>query len=759
MSASFEQKDGWAASSDPGTPSGQEIHLAEYWRIIVKRRRLIALCVALTLIIGAVVSLLSRPTYRATATLDIEKDKASPVDVASGPVSYGFDPEFLPTQTRLMRSREVAERVVARLNLAQSPELNPARKGFAQKADPAAASGKDLIATTALRIQDLVEVVPVRGTNLVELSFVASSPKLAADVANSIADAYIDWNLESKYEVVGQASQFLSTQIEQLKGEIDRKEQQLQAYGRSKDIVSADPHANGTFQNLESLNKDYSDSVADRVAKEARYHEVQTARPDTIADTLSNGLVSQLRADQAKLERDYAEKLNLFKPEWPAMLQLKAQIDKSHQHLDSVIEETVSKARDVARSDYLTALRREESLKGVLQGQKSDAMTLNTNAVEYTNLKTEVDTKRSMLDTLLRKNAETQVTSRLRGERLSNVRVVDRALPPTYRFRPSYRQNALTSLFLGLAAGIGLAFMLEYLDRSLRTAEQVERVLRLPALGIIPAVGAESGGYGYGYGYGIRARRSKKTPETAKADKTPIELLPHEQPRSTIAEAYRAFRTSLLLSRAGGIKVIAVTSTLPSEGKTSTALNLAVVLGQLGKRVVLIDADLHKPRLHETLRISNRVGLVSILAENIAPTEAIQKTTVPGVFVVTSGPNSPNPSGLLSSDAMKKFIEFVSMNFDYVVIDTPPVSPIADALLLGNLTDGIVLTVKGGKTPRDQIIRVRDQLLRANVKILGVLINNLVESGPAYGSYYSYYGKETSTPMKPYANEPRAAAR
>jgi succinoglycan biosynthesis transport protein ExoP len=757
MSASIEQRDTWVGHPDPSAPAVQEIHLAEYWNVLVKRRRLIGLCVALVLIVGAVISILSRPTYRATTTLDIEKDKASPVDVASGPVSYGYDPEFLPTQTKLMKSREVAERVVQRLNLAQSPELSPATKGFSRKSPGGA--GSDLIARTALKVQSDIEILPIRGTNLVELSYVASSPKLAADVANSIADAYIDWNLESKYQVVGQASQFLTTQIEQLKSEIDRKEQQLQAYGRSKDIVSVDPKANGTLQNLESLNKDYADAVADRVAKEARYHEVQTARPDTIADTLSNGLVSGLRNDQARLEREYAEKLNLFKPEWPAMQQLKAQIDKSHQHLDSVIQETVSKARDVARSDYLTALRREESLKAVLQGQKGEAMTLNTNAVEYTNLKTEVDTKRNMLDTLLKKNAETEVTSRLRGERLSNIRVVDRALAPTLRFRPSYRQNGLLSLFLGAALGIGMAFLLEYLDRSLRTAEQVERVLRLPALGIIPAVGAEAGGYGYGYGYAMRARLGKKNAEGGKADKIPIELLPHEQPRSTIAEAYRAFRTSLLLSRAGGLKVIAVTSTLPSEGKTSTALNLAVVLGQLGKRVVLIDADLHKPRLHETLRLSNRVGLVSILAENIAPTEAIQKTSIPGVFVVTAGPNSPNPSGLLSSDAMKMFLEFVSMNFDYVIIDTPPVSPVADALLLGNLTDGVVLTVKGGSTPREQIIRVRDKLLRSNVKILGVLINNLFEHVPGYGKYYKYYGKEYGTTAKPYVDEPKAAAR
>jgi len=405
----------------------------------------------------------------------------------------------------------------------------------------------------------------------------------------------------------------------------------------------------------------------------------------------------------------------------------------------------------------MTALRREESLKAVMQGQKSEAMALNTNAVEYNNLKVEVGTKRALLDTLLKRNSETQVASRLRGERLSNVRVVDRALAPHVRFRPSYKMNGMLSLFLGGAIGVGLAFLLEYLDRSLRTPEQVERVLKLPALGVIPAVGSGGRRYGYGYGYGY-ATRVKKTADGAAEERIAIELLPHDQPRSTVSEAYRAFRTALLLSRAGGIKTLAITSSVPAEGKTSTALNLAVVLGQLGKRVLVVDADLHKPRLHEIFRVSNRIGLVSILAENIAPTEAIQKSTIPNVFLVTAGPNSPNPSGLLASEGMKKFLDFVKMNFDFIVIDTPPVSPVADAMILGNEVDGVVLTVRGGRTPREQVTRTRDKLLRSNVKVLGVLINNLEEDTQGYGRYYSYYGKTYGASDKPYADTPRAAA-
>ena len=726
-----------AAPSSPQSfqdpPPEQEVHLSEYWSVIVKRRRLIAICIGVALLLGTLASLISPATYRAVTTLDVEKEKSSPLDISSAPQAYvAYDPEFLPTQTKLMKSREVAQRVVTRLNLVQNQDFNPTRKSwFGAPEKPV-----DAVGQLSAGIQQQVDVAPIRGTNLVELSYVAKSPKLAADIANAVADSYIDWNLESKFEVVSQATQFLTGQIEQLKSEIDQKERQLQAYGRQKDIVSTDPQSNVTTQRLESLNKDYADAVADRVAKEAKYHEVQTARPDSIADTLSNGFVSQLRNDQAKMEREYAEKLNLFKPEWPAMQQMKAQIDKGRQHLQSVVQETVAKARDVARNDYLTAVRREESLKSVMQGQKSEAMVLNTDAVEYNNLKVEVETKRTLLDTLLKRNAETQVTSRLRGERLSNVRVVDRALPPGSRFRPSYKLNGVLALFLGTAFGIAFAFLLEYLDRSLRTPEQVERILKLPSLGVIPSSRSESR-----TPYGTKRSRRRNRVMPGEEDQA-IELLPHNQPRSTIAEAYRAFRTSLLLSRAGGVKTIAVTSTAPGEGKTTTALNLAVVLAQLGKRVLLVAADLHKARMHEVLRISNRVGLVSILAENAAPSDVMVKiTNIPTLFVVASGPHSPNPSALLASATMAKLMQFAATNFDYVIIDTPPVGPVADALVIGSQCDGVVLVVKGGGTPRDQVARTRNKLQRANVSILGVLINNLAEDAYGYGKYYSYYGK------------------
>lgn len=744
--------------ADDAGEAPREVHLAEYWAVVVKRWRMVAVCVAAAIVVAAVKTLLSTPLYKATVVLNVEKDRGNPVDIGGQQLYDSYNPEFLPTQTRLMRSREIARRATVRLNLAEDPDFVPKASGAAKKvAGAAGAEAPDPVMAAAKRVQESVSTTAIRGTNLVELSFVALKPKAAADVANAVAESYIDWTTESRFNMATQATKFLSSQAEQVKGEIEEKERELQAYGRQKDIVSVEPGQNVTLQKLESLNKDYAEALSDRVAKEARYYELQNAKPDAAAESLSGGLVTQLRNDLLKLEREYSEKLNVYKPEWPAMQQLRSQIQKGKEHLATVVEETVTKAREQARADYQTAQRREESLKDVLRGQKAEAMTLNSNAVEYNNLRVEVATKRALLDTLLKRQSETEMMTRLKGTRESSIRIVDRALPPASRFSPSYRKNGMLGLFLGLVGGLGLAFLLEYLDRSIRSPEQVEQALRLPALGVIPAVGdAASKGYGYGrYAYGVR---KKKAAGEEKAAAPAIELLPHLQLRSVVAEAYRSFRTALLLARAGGWKTLVVTSSLPGEGKTSTALNLAVVLGQLGRRVLLVDGDLHKPRIHEVLGVSNRIGLVTVLAEGADLGKAIQATKLPGVSVLTAGPTSPNPSGLLASDGMAKLFEIQKGIFDHVVVDSPPVQAVADALILGNLADGVVLCVKGGATAREVVVRTRDRLSRAGARVLGVLINNLQAPSGGYGGYYPYRGDGTYGYGYGYGDEPNAVA-
>ena len=741
------------ADNPEGSSPRADIHLADYWAIIVKRRRLVVICLVAAVVAGVLGTVLSRPKYSAKAVLDVVRQAASPVPFAAGQGDGAPASEFLPSQIQLMQSREIAERVVRRLNLLSDPDFNPSHYSEF-RVDPKGQVPKPTdaeIVDAALEVQGWVDVTIMRGTSLVEISAAAPSPELAAAIPNAVADSYIDWNIESRFKLIGQSSSFLASQIEQAKAEIEAKEKELLAYGRQKEIVSVDASTNPSLQKLESVNRDLATAVGDRVAREARYDELRSAAPETLAES-SSSLVGSLRIELQRLEREYAEKSNVYKPEWPAMQQLKSQIEEGRQNLRVAITEGASKAVQAARSEYLTALRREQSLRAMTRTEQSAALDQGSSAVAYKNLRVEIDTKRALLDNLLRQQGETEVISRLREDQLTSIRIVDRALPPVEAFEPSLKKNLTVALFLGLVLGVGLAIFLSYLDRSLRTPEEVERLVGLPPLGVIPARGT----FPALSSTGARLFRGKAKTEPEDEENS-IELSPHEEPRSPIAEAYRAFRTALLLSRAGGVKCVVLTSAFPHEGKTTTAVNLAVVLGQLGRRVLLVDADLHKSRLHGIFRIPNRVGLVSILAEGIEPSRAIVKTAIPGVFVVPAGPEAPNPSGLLASDAMRKFLELAATNFDHVIVDSPPVLPVSDTLVFAQQTDGVILCVRAGATSREHVIRARDRILRSGVPIVGVLINALAPEHAAYHRYeYGYgYAGEGKTDVTPEPTGPR----
>ena len=738
----------------PAEPEA-EFHVSQWLEVIRRRRKLLIIVAAVVVAAAVVLYAITPRSYRATTVLEIERRPALAVAMQQTPAydDWVDAQSFYPTQYKLLESRGIAERVVKNLHLENDPAFNPQRGSlFGKSASDAVTADADAAALGAMaaRLLGGETVDPIRNTRLVNVSFTASSPELAARVANGIAEAFIDWGVENRFATAGRASGFLASQIESLKQEIQDKEAQLQAYSRRTDIVALDPSSNVTLQRLEGLNKDYVAAVSERIAKEARYQELLNSPDDAVADTVSGGLVGQLRGDQLKLERDYATKLNTYKPDWPAMQELKAQIDKGRQHLTDVIKETVSKARDSAKAEYQGALRREQALSDEMNRQKADAMKLNSAAVEYNNLKVEVSTRRTLLDELLRKQSETEVTARLQGDRNSNVVVVDRALVPKGPFRPSLRRNLALGLVLGLGLGLGAVFGVEYLDRTLKTADDVDRVLGLPVLAAIPDVSEERGGYGYhrayGYGHSKRAAKPAKrqkadggAPAVAPGGTHAIELVPFAQPRLAVSEAYRSLRTSLLLSSAGRLRSVVVTSAIPGEGKTSTVANLAVVLAQLGKRVLLVDADLRKPRVHEVFGVSNRVGLVNALTGGAEDEAVMLPSRVPNLTVVPAGPTPPNSSELLASDRMLEFVTLAYQKFDYIVFDTPPALPVTDASVLGSLADGVILCVGAGMVVREDARAVVQRFDLANIRVLGVTLNFFRHSGGRYGKRYRTY--------------------
>ena len=374
---------------------------------------------------------------------------------------------------------------------------------------------------------------------------------------------------------------------------------------------------------------------------------------------------------------------------------------------------------------------------GALSQAKRETMSLNVNAATFEDLSKTLASKQSMLEQLQKRQNETEVTARLRGSESSNIHWVDHAELPTGRFNVTLRKNLQSAFPLGVVLGLAAIFFLEYMDRSIKTPEELERVTHFASLGVIPAAASMAkGSYGYG------ATKLRAVPPSGPGG---IDLLPHVDSRSPISEAYRAFRTSLLLASANSPKVMVVTSTFAREGKTTTAINLATVLAQMGKPVLLIDADLRRPRLHKVFRGKMNLGLVNYLAANIPIEDVIQETSVPSLSVILSGPNPPNPSELLASDRMKSLVHEIRSKFAYVIFDSPPVLAVTDAIVLAAHADGTILCVHGGQTPRDLVQRSSERLRQSNIPVLGAILNNLDLQQYGYNykkSYYDYYSDE-----------------
>jgi polysaccharide biosynthesis transport protein len=727
-----------------------EFHLSQWLEVVQRRRWLLVAVAGLVIALAMVHFAITPNAYRATTVVQIERRTPSYVSAESmwSAEAYYDAQSFYPTQYRLLQSRGLAERVVRMLRLDEDSAFNPARASLRSENPEAITAAEDAtaLARLARRLVGGLEVNPVRNTRLVEISYRSHSPVLAARIANAFADAYIDWGVESRFDNVGRASSFLASQIETLKREIQDKEMQLQAYGRRADIVTLEPGSNVTLQRPAALNQDFTAAVSDRINKEARYQHLVNSPKEAVADPLSGGLVGQLRSELIKMERDYATRLGTFRPEWPAMLELNAQIERSRQNLASVIDETVEQAREAARSEYQTALRREQSLRAELARQTEEMRQLNSAAVEYNNLQLEISSRRTLLDDLTRKQTETGVASRLEGTASSNVVVVDRALVPGGAFRPSLRRNLALGLLLGFGLGLGSVFLVEYLDRTLKTPEDVDRVLGLPVLTVVPDM--EGGGSAYGayagYGYGVSSRRKKaktqiKNPPAGKDDGQAIELLPASHPRLAVSEAYRSLRTALLLSTPDGLRSVLVSSAVTGEGKSTTASNLAVVLAQLGRKVLIVDGDLRKPRLHQIFSVSNRAGLVSFLTGSAEAPDVFLQTKIPNLWVAPSGPTPPNPSELLSSNRMKDFLELAGQHFDHVVVDSTPTLPVTDAAIVGTLVDGTVLCIGANQVLREDAVACRDRLALAGCRVLGVVLNRFRVPSSRYGKAYRRY--------------------
>ncbi len=723
----------------------REINLMEYWNVLMRRRWVVFTAVVVLVTIVTIGSFLITPTYRAVCTLQIEREQPNVLQFQQvQPVGYDYMSynDFYQTQYRLLSSRNVARKAMQKLDLRNDPVVN---RGVARS------GRKGLLRTLASFIRkspldDLprdpdkpyiefilggLEVEPLKSTHLVEISFVSVDPELASRVANAVANAYIEFNQSARYDTTAQASEFIATQTEELKTQVSDLEARLNEYGKEKQIIGLEDKEDITGQKLAQLNDDVLQAQVETSRKEARYRELANTAPESIPEVTQSNLIQQLRQKSAELEREYTQKSKQFKPDWPDMVRLKAEWDSARKTLAEESRKIYDNTLQTAEMEFNQAATHERTVRAALEAQKDESMRQKQYAVEYSNLKAAVDSKREILNKLMQRETETGSLSRLKGAGTGNVWVVDSAETPDRIFRPKKKLNIFLSLVVGLGLGIGMAFFLEYLDNSIKSTADIEKYVQLPTLGSIPMVVSETVA-----GEAVALRRVKRELVSPAVD-----LATLRDPSSRISEAYKTLRTSLLLSTADAPpRVIVVTSSEPQEGKTVTVLNTAITLTQSGKKVLLIDGDMRRPRIHKALGASNGSGLSNYLSGNADLDDIVQDTEVQNLFLVPSGPIPPNPAELLASEHFDFLLDTLkkSSRFDHVLIDSPPLLSVADPVIMASKAGAVILVVQCGRTARQAVMRGRQKLAQAKANILGVVLNDV---DVRHGEYYSYrYG-------------------
>lgn len=724
-------------SALPEPEDDDAIHLRDLWRVIVKRKWVILAVLAIVMITGLVITLMATPMYRATISLKIERDAPKIMDFKGAPMmpqEYG-DIDFYRTQYELLKSRSLAERVVRQLDLKQRAAAEPpkaapwwstwwhglvGRDGAKDEAEAEAAAdaARDPDAAAVKAFMAAMTVEPVRNSRLVRVLFDSPDRRLAADALNALAQNFIALNLERRYDASSYAKTFLEEKLAQTKAKLEESERALVDFQRAQAIINVDERQNVLAQTLAAYNAAAAKAAEDRLKAEAVWKEFRT-NPESSPQMVDNKSMTALREQRTKLEVEYQDSLRIYKPAFPKMQQLRAAIDE----IDKKIGEEKEIARRSIEGAYNVAVEQEKAVLAKLGASKKDVLDLQGRSIRYGILKREVDTNRSLYDGLLNRLKEVGVEA---GVGTNNVSVVDSAEPPSAPYKPNLPLNLQLAAVLGLMLGVGLAFFLEYLDDTMQRPDDMERVAHLPVLGVIPLV------------------KPKK-----KERDVPLAMQSHLDARSTFAEAYRSVRTALQFStREGAPRQLVVTSTAAQEGKSTTALALAINFAQTGLPTLLVDADLRNPSVHTMLGIDNSRGLSNYLSSDLPALGVVRITAIPNLYAIPAGPLPPNPVELLSGPKLLAMLADLEHRFSAIVFDSPPVLGLADTLVLGNQVGAMMYVVAAGSTRKAHLRAALKRLRQASVAPIGAVMTKVDMRDGRYGyeSAYYYYRSGNDAP-------------
>lgn len=697
-----------------------------FLHIVWKRRWLIASITLAMLVLAAVVTFLQTPQYTASVRLQIEREAAKVIEGAevSPSESPAASAEFLRTQVELLQSRALAERVVLAAQLTANKQfmeeraslLGSLRHVFQAEPSTDVSEPAELKRRAADKVVENVSVKPVPGSRLVDVSYTDTSPALAQRIANSYADGFIAANLDKRFEANAYAKTFLEDQVQQLKVRLEESEKALVEYAEREQILEAIEKSSVTENSLNAANAALGNIVAEKLKAEQQWRQVENTDGLNLPQLLSNAAIDGLRARRNTLVAEYEEKLETFKPSYPAMVQLTNRIKET----DRQIAFEVKAIRDALKAAYEAASSQETEMQRRIEALRNEALELQRRGIQYNILKREAETNRNLYNGLLQRFKQVDVAA---GVGTNNVFVVDRAALPRMPSSPKLVRALALAFALALLGGIGAAYALEFMDDRVRAPDEMEAFTALPTLGVIPSI------------------------EEAQH---PLDLL--FDPRSAFAESYRSLATSLQFASQTGLpRSIVVTSSGPAEGKSTTSLALARHFAMTGLKVLLIDADLRRPSLHLQLGVDNSTGLCNYLTGAVSPPEVIQQTDVPLLAFLPSGPLPPNAADILAGPRMHSLVTVGLEVFDLIVIDAPPILGLADAPLLSSAAQATIFVVAAGQ-PRKPFIQSALQRLRmARANVVGAVLTKFDAKASSYGygygnSAYEYYGYGAAAP-------------
>lgn len=727
--------------------------LTDIVRIVLKHKWTLLVVIALAMTAAVIRTFLSTPVYRSTVILQIDKASPRVVRFENDPEQERMGPDdaiSMRTQQELLKSRSLAERVIDELRLDRSTPsgqaalpLAPTRQlgedgeevvsddsksdyldrlltGYRKMTSPsvnaAEVLGRDEVVKKFL---DSVTVEPIRSSRLVKLHVDNTNPQLASRIANSTVQAFIAMGMERRLEASSYAKSFLEDQIKQMKAKLEESERRLNTYAQANQILTLDDKTSAVGLMYTDFATALAKAEQDRIKADTVLAEIKR-NPEGSVAVVENKTVQAFKERRARLQIEYQENLRIYKPDYPKMQQLKAQISEIDAQIKTEVDHVIASLQAVRDA----AFKQEEMLRDRVSQTRKQVLTTQEQSIDMNMLKREVDTNRQLYDNLLQRFKELGVSGNIVT---NNVSVVDAAEPSLFPYKPNLMANLLVGLVAGLLLGAAIVVALEVMDDSIKFPDEVERILGLPLMGIIPK---------------LNRKRSAERP---------IAMEVHDDPRSTIAEAYRSVRTALQFSTAEGApKRLVITSTTRNEGKSTTSLALAINFAQMGQRVLLIDADMRNPTIHKLLGMSNDFGLSNLLSSDNRGDKMITPTVIPNLSVLTAGPVPPNPVDLLTGPKLLLLLNITAaLGIDYVIVDAPPMLGLADAVVLGNQLQNVLYVVQAGSTRKAQIKNALRRLRQAGLVPRGVVLTQTMQHAlpQDYESYYGYAAEGATTAL------------